>query len=224
MKVKALRLFEAVRVISRYYCEPAFLKIDLYFLSQYLFQNPFRISKLHSIKKRESAIHTYGETSLSTMETIAQKGQIAGDDVVFELGCGRGRTCFWLHHFIGCKVVGIDYVPVFIQKADQIKKKLDLVGIEFRLEDFLQSDFREASVIYLYGSCYSAPFLRSLVKRLEALPQALKIISVSFPLTDYQSRPVFEVVKKFSAPFLWGTGDVYVQIKKAGHLPRKFKN
>ncbi|MBA2368642.1 MAG: class I SAM-dependent methyltransferase [Candidatus Protochlamydia sp.] len=213
LKVKALSCLESIKVISKYYSNPAFFKIDLYLLSTYLFNSPFGLSKEFLLQKRELDIYTFGETSLTTMDLISKKCHISVRDVVYELGCGRGRTCFWLNHFIGCRVVGIDYVPAFIQRANQTKAKFNVEEVEFRLEDFIDSDFKEATFIYLYGTCYSASFLRRFIKKIEALPQKVKIITVSYPLTTYQSSPSFEVIKHFTAPFTWGTAEVYFQQK-----------
>ncbi len=66
------------------------------------------------------------ETPLTSLEVIARECQLSVRDVVFELGCGRGRTCFWLNQFIGCAVIGIDYVPAFIEKALKVKRRFHI--------------------------------------------------------------------------------------------------
>ena len=81
------------------------------------------------------------------METIARTCGLTAQDVVLEMGCGRGRTCFWLNEFIGCRVIGIDYVPAFIEKAQKVKERFHVKTVEFRLEDLFQADLKGVSVI-----------------------------------------------------------------------------
>ena len=99
------------------------MKIDLALLMSYLFQNPYKISKNFLIARHETEIYAYGETPLTSLEKIARSAKLTDRDVVLELGCGRGRTCFWLRSFIGCKVIGVDFIGTFIDKANQVKKK-----------------------------------------------------------------------------------------------------
>lgn len=219
-KAKFRNLVEFGRVIMRYYCDISFLKIDTTLLMSYLFCNPFGISKQFLMHKEEKDVYTYGETPLTTLAVIAKSCQLLPQDVVFELGCGRGRTCFWLRHFIGCQVVGVDYVPTFIQKAQQVKEQFHVQGVSFRLEDLFQTDLQGATVIYLYGTCFSDHEIGHLIKRFSQLPEGVKIITVSYALRDIQPKAPFPVLKQFAVPFTWGTADVYLQIKQSKIIDR----
>jgi hypothetical protein len=206
--------FEYVRVVLKYYPKFAFAKADFSMILMYFFNNPFSISKRFLMKRGEKEIYTYGETPLTTLDHIAKVCALKASDCVFELGAGRGRGCFWLRYFVGCEVVGIEYVPDFVERAELIRKKLDIQGVEFREADILQADLKGASVIYLYGTCYDQPFIEKLIQRLSQLPSGTKIITVSYPLSDYTPKPLFEVMKRFPAKYTWGTADVYFQIRK----------
>lgn len=213
-KVQANNFVEFLRVAMNYYSNFTFAKIDLFLLVSYLFQNPFGISKRFLQKKGEDNVYAYGETPLTTLDQISKECEISEKDTVFELGCGRGRTCFWLHSFIHCKVVGIEYIPEFIERANAVKTKFDVQNVEFRLQDFLQADFTGATTIYLYGTCLEENAIRQIISKCKSLPAGTKIITISYPLTDYTQEPLFEVMKRFQARYPWGTADVYLQIKK----------
>lgn len=213
LKVKVINLVEYIRVVTRYYPRHHFAKIDATLLFTYLFSNPFRLSKHYLEERGEKEIYTYGETPLTTLELIATECELSSKDVVFELGCGRGRTCFWLNQFIGCTVVGIDYVPAFIEKGLSVKSRFHLQHIYFRLKDLFQADLRGATVIYLYGTCFSAGYIDLLIDRLSQLPKGTKVVTVSYSLREFQPKAPFRVLKQFSAPFTWGETDVYLQIK-----------
>ncbi len=213
-KVKFRNFAEFMRVIFHYYPNTQFLKIDISLLLSYLFSNPFGVSKQFLMHKGEENVYTYGETPLTTLAVIAKHCQLTPHDVVFELGCGRGRTCFWLHQFIGCQVVGVEYVPTFIHKAQHIKERFQVQGVSFRLDDLFQTDLQGATVIYLYGTCFSDDEIRRLIQRFSQLPVGTKIITVSYALRDIQPEAPFSILKQFAVPFTWGTADVYLQVKQ----------
>lgn len=205
---------EYCKVIWRYYGNKAFRKADLALLKSYIFRSPYKISKQFLINQGAEDVHVYGETPLTTLEFIAAQSNLKGSDTVYELGCGRGRSCFWLNAFIGCRAIGIEYIPQFVEKADNVKKRYNVPGVEFYLKDILEADLEGASVIYLYGTCYDDTFIQKLIKKFEKLPPGTKIITVSYPLSDYTKKNNFELVKVFSAEFTWGEGDVYLQVRK----------
>ncbi|MBA3723214.1 MAG: class I SAM-dependent methyltransferase [Parachlamydiaceae bacterium] len=213
IKVKFGNFIEYMRVVSNYYSNSTFAKIDSYLVFSYLFNNPFVISKRFLLSRNEPDVYTYGETPLTSLEDIAKECRLSSKDVVFELGCGRGRTCYWLNQFIGCSVVGIDYVPEFIKRASEVKSKFGIENVQFRLEDILDSDFKGVTVIYMCGTCFSDEFILKLVKRFNTLPKGTKIISVSYPLSDYSKDNSYEIMKRFPIRFSWGLSDVYLQVK-----------
>jgi len=213
LKVKWFNLIEFIRLFFRYYGNDRFLKIDLSLLAAYFLRNPFKISKQFLFKKGESEVYTYGETPLTTLDLIAQTCRISPKDTVYELGCGRGRTCFWLHEFIGCRVVGVDYVPTFIEKAQYVQQQFHVSAVSFKCEDFFHTDLQNATVIYFYGTCSSNIEISKLIDRFSQLAKGTQIITVSYALTDYQPTAPFEILKRFSAPFTWGEADVYLQVK-----------
>jgi len=205
---------EFFKVVVRYYRYSSFFKADILLRLHYLFRNPFAISKRFLMLKGEQDIYAYGETPLTTLAMIAKRSGITPNDCVYELGCGRGRGCFWLGTVVGCSVVGIEYIPEFIQKADRIKSILKLDRMEFRRQDFMDADcsFKDASILYLYGTCLEDKAIQKLIKKFKTLPVGTKIITVSYPLSDYDPRSRFEVIDQFSVPFTWGEGDVFVHI------------
>lgn len=212
-KVMALRTIEGTRVCYRYYRSGRFLLLDCALRARYLFCSPYRTAKRFAKERGEEDLYTYGETSLTTLDHIAKTCAILSKDRIYELGCGTGRGAFWFHTFVGCRVVGIDWAPEFINRANRIKHLFHLSKVTFRNEDMLTTDFREATVIYLAGTSLPDATLKALVKRLARLRRGTKVITVSFPLTDYSQEPLFRVVKQFKGNFLWGKADIYLQVR-----------
>jgi hypothetical protein len=211
-KVAVKNALEYAKVVSRYYSNTTFAKTDLLLLKQYLTQNPFRLSRQQLQTMGEKDVYTYGETPLTTMESIAKTCGITAEDTVFELGAGRGRTCFWLRTVLGCSVVGIEWLGPFVTKAKHVVQKMELDRLEFRQDDFIASSLEGATVVYLYGTNLTTEQIQALCKNFESLPEGTRIITVSYSLTDYANG--YEVLHRFSAPFTWGEADVYLQVKK----------
>lgn len=205
---------EYVKVVARYYPNLTFMKVDLALLGHYCLKSPFKISKQFLQKRGEKDVYAYGETPLTTFEYIVKQCGITKADTLFELGSGRGRTCFWLNCFVGSKAVGIEFIPEFVDKANRVKKQFGLTEVEFRSQDMFDTDFSGATVVYLYGTCLEEDSIRKLIAKLEKLPIGTKIITVSYPLTDYTKKSLFEVMRAFPAKFTWGTADVYLHLRK----------
>jgi len=214
LKFQWFNFKEYLKVIFFYYRNLSFLKSDTLLLLSYLFQNPYRMNKEFLKKRGEEVVDVYGETPLTTFEEIVSKCQITPKDNFYELGAGRGRTCFWLHSFIGCKVIGLEIIPQFVTIANQIVEKKHLKNIHFENVNFLNYDCKDATVIYLYGICLKDEDLVQLIQQLKKLPQGTKFITISFPLTEYTQEPLFEVTSCFQGRFPWGIADVYLQYRK----------
>lgn len=207
-------LTEYTHTVLKYYGLKSFRRVDSFLVFSYLFKTPFKVSKEFQIKQKDDDIYTYGETPLTTLQKISKECRLERSDTVLELGCGRGRTCFWLNAFIGCKVVGVDHVPDFIGRANLAKEKFDFQDVEFRCSDLLTTSYGGASAVYLYGTCYSPEFIQQLADHLEMLPKGAKVITVSYALTEFAPKAPFEVMRRFTARFTWGEADVFLQIRK----------
>lgn len=211
--VKARNLVENCKVFWRYYHNFLFFKIDFLMFLLYLFRGPFHISKCFLQDKGEEDIYDYGETPLTTLENIAKESGCSSEDTLFELGCGRGKTAFWLNCFTGCKVVGVEIIPTFIEKARMIKSWLNVDGVEFRNEDILSTDYSGATMLYLYGTTLDKETIVPLIEKFKTLPSGTKIMTVSFPLSDYSAESLFRTEKIFTVAFNWGDSNVFLQTK-----------
>ncbi len=196
---------------KRFYKDVKFRLIDQALLSAYYLQGPFKISKQFLQERGEEDVHLYGETPLLTFDAIAKICNLGKHDTLLELGCGRGRGLFFLSHFYGCKVVGIEQIPKFIELGKKLAKKCGL-NIDFRQKNFLEADLSSATVIYLYGTCLTDDEILHICRRFETLPPSVKIVTISYPLSDY--FPFFSVEKSFPVTFPWGDTTGYLQSVK----------
>jgi hypothetical protein len=210
--VKFRLLKEEKNVKRFFYLNPAFRKCDQFLLSHYRLSNPYRTVKKHYLAQDLPNPHQYGETPLTTLEKIAAYCQLTSADTIFDLGCGRGRGVFFLSHLLNCSAHGIEWVPQFISIANEVKKRFSLSKISFSCENMLEADLRRATVIYLYGICLEESSVCILIKSLRKMASRTKIITVSYPLTDYADPRLFSLTKSFNTRFPWGEAEIFLQI------------
>jgi SAM-dependent methyltransferase len=214
INTKTKKALDYIRSSFRFYSNPAFKKADLALLKAYIGVNAYALSRLYLEEKGESTIYAYGETPIMTLERICKRCRLASSDTIFELGCGRGRACFWLALVLKAKVIGIDFVPEFIEKAEKVRKEENLKRLQFLSEDFLDSNLSQATVIYLHGSCMKDEDIERLNQKLVQLKSGLKVITVSFSMQEYDRGDHWDVHDVFQENFSWGSTDVYLQILK----------
>lgn len=201
-------LKDFTKTIFYFWRNPKFALVDWALLSSYFFQSPYRIAR-----KFSSDGTPYGETPLVVMQQIAEIAGITVEDHVYELGSGRGRACFWLALYLGCKTVGIEYVPHFVAKANAIATLFGVKNVTFRLEDMCKTDFRDATVIYLFGTCLKDAEIKKLIKAFSELKKGTKIITISYPLTEYSRDSTLALIKEFDVTFPWGITTAYLHNK-----------
>ncbi len=243
-----------------------FLPFDLFLIVFSLFINPYRYSRKYFFKKildktliedmgknkSKNSCFTnssftsldesfflkasYGETPLKAMTQISQKAGLTSQDVILELGSGRGRASFWLFSFLHCRVIGIEQISLFVffsqalgflyNLADLLfwpffkfarYRKPKFTGLNFYKKDYfayIDNYFKnkqilaEITAVYLYGSNLEDDFLQKLIKKLENFPVKTKIITISYALCEY--NPNFYTAKKWQITFPWGTTEAFL--------------
>lgn len=221
------RIWNWVQLAVRHYPR-GYWRQDLWLAALYIAKNPFRVSREFWDRKTEARgnrgagnasagveytpdPHTYGETPLPTMELIAHRAGWTCDDMIYDLGCGRGTTTFFIEHLTKARVTGVDRVPVFIARGNGLAQKLGLKRVSFLDSDLLEADYRNATALYYYGTCAHDFYIQLLVRHLAGqLRPGAKIATVTYPLTNY--RPdLFTLEGSERLDFLWGRSDVYFQ-------------
>ena len=117
-------------------------------------------------ERGEKEIHTYGETPLTLLERIVKQFYISKEDLVVEMGSGRGRGALYLATHVGARVRAVDHHPIFCQKL----KSMQVEGLEVVEGDFLKADLQGASVIYLYGTMLFDEEIQELIARFKKIP------------------------------------------------------
>lgn len=204
-KVKAFQCREQLKALRN-----SSLRFEILFLIYSFFSNPFRVTSRFNKKRGEKEIYTYGETPFTAFQTLMEVLKLEKEDVFYDLGCGRGKLCFWISSQAGCQVRGWDWNPKFILRANGLKKLLGISTLNFECKDFTTEDFSEATCVYLFGLFLSESQIRRLEKRFALLKSGTRLISVGFPF----SSELFMTTQTFLLSFPWGKTEAYLLTKK----------
>ncbi len=123
----------------------------------------------------------YVSTPEDVVERMLKLAGATKTDVVYDLGCGDGRIPIAAARIYGARGVGIDIDPKRIAEAQANAKAAGVEHlVEFRLQDALQADVSEASVVTLFMLASGNAKLRPLLTR--QLRPGARIVSHAFSM------------------------------------------
>ena len=90
-------------------------------------------------------------TPHDVVQEMLKMAKVHPGDIVYDLGCGDGRTVIAAAKDFGARAVGIDINPVRIQESQDNAKAAGVTDrVTFRNEDLFEADIKEATVVTLY--------------------------------------------------------------------------
>ena len=206
-----LMTIERTRTWIRFGIPYQILWIDIGLFLLYPLVSPYLVSRLYMNRIGSNEEMTFGETPLLTLEKICQRAEIPPTAVIFDLGCGWGRTTFFLHaHNRARRTIGIDIVPKFIRRAEKLRRWMSKEDIVFLEADLRSIDYRAANVIWLYGTCFKEDTIQELVERWEdQLEEGTILITTSYSLAPYSKRRI-KLIDHDDFNFIWGKCGVFI--------------
>ena len=88
--------------------------------------------------------HTAGRMATERIAELLAPGSA---DTVLDAGSGLGGPARYLAQTFGCRVIGIDLTPAFVDIANQLNQRLGMADrVEFRVGDITDLDLPDASV------------------------------------------------------------------------------
>ncbi len=131
----------------------------------------------------------YVPTPMAVVEKMLELGQVDRDDILYDLGCGDGRIVITAARKYGTHGVGIDIDPERIEESIQAAQAAGVADlVEFRLQDVMKADFRQATVVTLYLLPESNALLRPLLEA--QLTPGIYVISHNYTIPGWESKEV----------------------------------
>ena len=121
-------------------------------------------------------------------------GRVGPGDVVYDLGSGDGRIVIAAAQKFGARGVGVDIDPARVAEARANAQRAHVEHlVTFRLEDAMESDVADATVVTLY--LLTAQNIQLRARLTTSLRAGARIVSHNFAMGDW--RP--DVVDTFTS-------------------------
>lgn len=128
-------------------------------------------------------------TPMAVVERMLELGEVDKNDILFDLGCGDGRIVITAAKRFGTRGVGIDIDPQRIEESRRAAKEEGVEAlVEFRLQDVMKADIREATVVTLYLLPESNALLRPLLE--EQLRPGTPVVSHNYSIPGWGAKEV----------------------------------
>lgn len=128
-------------------------------------------------------------TPPDVVDRMLRLASVSSRDVVYDLGCGDGRIVIAAAQKFGARGVGVDIDPVRIAEAQRNAARAQVEHlVTFRLEDALNTDVSEATVVTLYLLSAQNVALRPILTR--QLRPGARIVSHNFAMGDWEADVV----------------------------------
>jgi precorrin-6B methylase 2 len=127
----------------------------------------------------------YVPTDEPVVAAMLRFAAVTENDVVYDLGCGDGRIVIAAAKRFGCRAIGVDIDPLRIQESRDNARRANVGDrVRFHCQSFFDTDFSDASVVFLYLlpaiNCKLRPRL------LNDLKPGTRIVANYFGMSDWQ--------------------------------------
>jgi trans-aconitate methyltransferase len=131
----------------------------------------------------------YVSTPPDVVDRMLQLAAVSSNDVVYDLGCGDGRIVIAAAQQFGARGVGVDIDPARIAEAQRNAAQAQVEHlVSFKLEDALETDVSEATVVTLYLLSVQNVALRP--RLASQLRPGARIVSHNFGMGDWEADEV----------------------------------
>ena len=131
----------------------------------------------------------YVATPLDVVDRMLALANVGPRDVVYDLGCGDGRIVIAAALKFGARGVGIDIDPARISEAEANARRAGVQDrVTFKLQDALETDVSEATVVTLYMLSAINVKLRPILTK--ELRSGSRIVSHNFAVGDWNPGKV----------------------------------
>lgn len=152
----------------------------------------------------------YGELTTKGFRKLLTRLSLNRRDVFYDLGCGTGKVIVEIATTVPLKkCVGIEIAKSRLVKAESVAGKVREHGLikarqlELRHENFLNSDFADATVLYTCSTCFSDNLMKQLTGKIAALNRELLFITFQDLVREHRS---FQLLDTWHLDTSWKKG------------------
>jgi SAM-dependent methyltransferase len=137
------------------------------------------------IQKSPTKLAPYVPTPPDVVDRMLALAKVGPQDIVYDLGCGDGRIVIAAAKKFGARGVGVDIDPARINESNANARKSGVEKlVTFKLQDAMQTDVSEATVVTLYLLSFANVQLRPLLEK--QLKPGARIVSHNFGMGNWE--------------------------------------
>lgn len=126
--------------------------------------------KIHTTGRDDSNAdayhHPYEPTPYEVLERLVESEYISSDSKLIDYGCGKGRVGFFLHHQLGCRVLGLEYDErIYHQALENLDSYGNCSDISFECQNAAEYEISDADCFYFFNP-FSVEILHSVMARI----------------------------------------------------------
>lgn len=155
----------------------------------------------------------YEPTPYKLLDILFQQYTLSTEDQFVDVGCGKGRLNFYVHHLFGVKSTGIEMNPLFYAEALQNKKRYIQkhqdaeTSIAFYNGLAQQYPIAKQDNVFYFFNPFSVQvfiaFLNQILRSAEKAPRTINVILffASQEYRDYlETRTTFQLINEIPLP------------------------
>jgi SAM-dependent methyltransferase len=124
-------------------------------------------------------------TPPDVVDRMLALARVGPQDVVYDLGCGDGRIVIAAARKYGARGVGVDIDPIRIEEAQANARRAGIEDlVTFKVQDALETDVSEATVVTLY--LVSALNVKLRPRLTAQLRPGARVVSHNFAIGDWE--------------------------------------
>ncbi|MTI14801.1 SAM-dependent methyltransferase [Sansalvadorimonas verongulae] len=195
----------------RYIFSFRFIYFELHRRAFFFLCSPWAVSRRFLDQRGEFDAQGYGETPLVTLNAVARRLKLSSSDALLELGSGTGRNCMWLSDRYGCRTLGIEQIPLFVQLGKKLARQSMPPGkVSFICGDMFGLDMSRWQRVYVDCTAMSESCIRQVAMLCAGLPNGAKVVTVNASLAQLMPER-FQLESTFPGLFIWGWSDMRIQ-------------
>jgi hypothetical protein len=156
--------------------------------------------KLIDSENNFSSGSVYGEITENSFKKVLDSLSINKNDIIYDLGSGRGKTVTQAYLLTPAKCIGIELSKTRHKIALRAKKILKANSrLQFLNKNMLKCNLSNATIVYLCSTCFSDDLLKNIVNKLTRSKHKVTIIS----LKKLSESPKIRQVKTLQIKTSW---------------------
>lgn len=156
----------------------------------------------------------YGESPAELVLPAFERVGLGPQDSFLDLGCGAGNVVLLASHFTS-RVYGLERNPRLCEAGRTLFRALGMEPSRIREADFMESEWPQATVLYVTSARLGTAVLKTLARRIEVSPaRAVVSLGSTLPLPGSTWSTAF----REPAPTRWNPGEAVLPELLSGQL------